>query len=571
MHLPNYLGRLAYIHKGLLVLSFCTLSEIGLSRNNVASIDKITRINKGVAMRSLVSCLALAIGIATASLPVQAAVPTTLNYQGQLSSAAGVPVNSAVSMTFSLYNAASGGTALWSEAQSITVNNGLYSVTLGQTTPLTPAMFGVPLYLGTKVGSDAEMTPRIAMTSSATALRAQLADSISCTGCITAAQLDPSVMSAGVVPSGALITSTSTTSPAGYRFTGSNLRNAASIWTPKAPLPSMMSGSVCTSTLNNKLYVFGTSTSNGGNLTVVYDPLADAWISKASLPSGINYFAMNCSSYSTLNNKVYVFGTSTSNGGNLTEVYDPVADVWTSKAPLPSGINWGPNGTVTTVNNKLYVFGTSTSSGGNLTEVYDPAADAWTSKAPLPSGINWGPGNGTVTTVNNKFYVFGTSTSNGGNLTEMYDPVGDAWTSKASLPGMAYSNYSTLAITLNNKLYVLAPSTSIGSNLTEVYDPVADAWTSKAPFPSAINFGQMVTTLNGLIYIFGSSMDLMSILTTAYDPVADTWAAKTSAPFVGTATVLNGLIYMVSTNLINYAAAVYDPTQDFPLYVHVKQ
>ena len=115
---------------------------------------------------ALVFDLVLALVVGIAALPAQAAVPGTLNYQGQLTSAAGVPVSGTVNITFKLYDVASGGTARWSETQSVTVSNGQYNVTLGMpATPLDPALFTVPLYLGISVGTDAEMTPRMALSS----------------------------------------------------------------------------------------------------------------------------------------------------------------------------------------------------------------------------------------------------------------------------------------------------------------------------------------------------------------------------------------------------------------------
>ncbi|MBL8513561.1 MAG: hypothetical protein JNJ55_06185, partial [Betaproteobacteria bacterium] len=105
----------------------------------------------------------------------QSQVPRTLSYQGTLSTSAAVPVNGAQTIVFSLYNAASGGTTLWTETQSVNVANGLFNVTLGGSTPIE-LPFNVPYFLGVKVGADAEMTPRNPLASSAYALRARTAD-----------------------------------------------------------------------------------------------------------------------------------------------------------------------------------------------------------------------------------------------------------------------------------------------------------------------------------------------------------------------------------------------------------
>ncbi|MBL0124773.1 MAG: hypothetical protein IPP88_19345 [Betaproteobacteria bacterium] len=108
-----------------------------------------------------------------------AAPPQRISYQGSLSSA-GNPVNGATSVTFRLYNVPTGGAALWTEAQSVNVVNGLFSVALGGTTTFASAnlAFDVPYFLGITVGVDAEMTPRPPLTSAPYALRAQTAEGL---------------------------------------------------------------------------------------------------------------------------------------------------------------------------------------------------------------------------------------------------------------------------------------------------------------------------------------------------------------------------------------------------------
>lgn len=93
------------------------------------------------------------------------APPTTMTYQGILR-ANGAPANGTFSLQFKLYNVASGGAAVYTETDSVTAANGLFTVILGQITPLPPSVFqaGGPLFLGITVGSDAELTPRTPLT-----------------------------------------------------------------------------------------------------------------------------------------------------------------------------------------------------------------------------------------------------------------------------------------------------------------------------------------------------------------------------------------------------------------------
>jgi len=113
---------------------------------------------------------------------LRAQIPNLINYQGRLTNPTGAPVTNTLSMVFSIYSTAAGGTALWQETQpNVTVTNGVFNVLLGSTTPA-----GIPsnifnnsvLYLGIKIGTDPEMAPRFRLTSVAYAIRASEADGV---------------------------------------------------------------------------------------------------------------------------------------------------------------------------------------------------------------------------------------------------------------------------------------------------------------------------------------------------------------------------------------------------------
>ncbi|MBN2058087.1 MAG: hypothetical protein JW782_04780 [Candidatus Saganbacteria bacterium] len=106
-----------------------------------------------------------------------ASVPGQISYQGILKDSAGSPLTGSYSMTFTLYDAASGGTSVWTETQSVSVEAGLYNIQLGSVSTLSASVFnGSTRYLGVKVGSDAEMTPRVVMVTVPYAYRAAIAD-----------------------------------------------------------------------------------------------------------------------------------------------------------------------------------------------------------------------------------------------------------------------------------------------------------------------------------------------------------------------------------------------------------
>ena len=93
----------------------------------------------------------------TAGIVSAATVTQNITYQGKLTDAAGNPLTGTYSVTFKLYDVSSGGTALATDIHSVTASKGLF------TTQITadPGIFdGRAVWLGVKVGSDAEMTPR---------------------------------------------------------------------------------------------------------------------------------------------------------------------------------------------------------------------------------------------------------------------------------------------------------------------------------------------------------------------------------------------------------------------------
>jgi len=101
------------------------------------------------------------------------AVPGTFSAQGRLLTSAGMPATGSVSIVFTVYDAATAGTSLWTETQSVTLDSGYFSARLGEVTAIPISVFdGSTRYLGVTVGTDPEMTPRQALVSVPYALMA---------------------------------------------------------------------------------------------------------------------------------------------------------------------------------------------------------------------------------------------------------------------------------------------------------------------------------------------------------------------------------------------------------------
>ncbi|MBK7190097.1 MAG: hypothetical protein IPH86_15865 [bacterium] len=108
-----------------------------------------------------------------------AAVPQTIAFQGFLTDAGGQPLEVPVNLDIAVYNTASGGTALWTEAHTgVPVSKGVFAVALGSVSPLSGAVARTsPRFIGIRVNGEAEL-PRTQLRATPFALRAQAADSV---------------------------------------------------------------------------------------------------------------------------------------------------------------------------------------------------------------------------------------------------------------------------------------------------------------------------------------------------------------------------------------------------------
>lgn len=127
----------------------------------------MAKISKSTVL-GIVALVCAMLGLAPSAMAAAATVPQSLTQQGRLLDDAGMPVKNPVTFTFSLYTAASGGTAIWFEQIPVTPDDGYFSARLGETKQFDATIFDgsrAVLFLGIKVGNDAEMTPRQQITS----------------------------------------------------------------------------------------------------------------------------------------------------------------------------------------------------------------------------------------------------------------------------------------------------------------------------------------------------------------------------------------------------------------------
>jgi N-acetylneuraminic acid mutarotase len=135
------------------------------------------------------------------------------------------------------------------------------------------------------------------------------------------------------------------------------------------------------------LYAIGGSDAGQENVAEVeaYEDVTNSWTVAASIPTPRDHLAAQVSGAG--NGKLYAIGgrVNVDFGQNLdaNEEYDPDADTWTAKAPLPtarSGI------AAAALGGRIYVFGGEGSSGTfDENEAYNPQTDTWETLEPLPT------------------------------------------------------------------------------------------------------------------------------------------------------------------------------------------
>jgi Kelch motif len=275
-------------------------------------------------------------------------------------------------------------------------------------------------------------------------------------------------------------------------------------WTTKAPMQQSRTG-LGVAVVNGKIYAIGGCNISGfmpsidgsvvlgyANLEELgaflgineeYDPDADDWITRASMPTPRILFAV-----AVYQNRIYCIGGKTSTGlTRANEVYDPVTDTWEEKAAMPTARGLLTAGVV---NGKIYLIGGEPD--GTLNQVYDPATDSWDTKASKPIAA------GSVSVViDDKIYVIGSTL-------QTYDPQTDDWSQSTPTP----SNISgvvgagvTTGVLAPKRIYVIGPQRS-NEQSNCVYDPENSSWTLAADFPARrFNFG--VAVVNDMLYAIG--------------------------------------------------------------------
>jgi hypothetical protein len=271
-------------------------------------------------------------------------------------------------------------------------------------------------------------------------------------------------------------------------------------WITRAPLPLPRSEMAWATVLGNRMHVVG----GYGEQRVdrpyhhAYDPVSDRWINAPPLPRGANHVGVT-----VLDGKLFAIG------GHLDQNRRPDAlcfvldgETWRPIAPLPKAA--GAIGCVA-AGGVLHAVGgavgetTAAKLSLDWHLVYDPKADAWTPRAPLPTARD----HIGIVEIGGLIHVAGGRVNNfytNSHLHHTYDPKSDVWQPRAPLPTARSGHGSVL---YRGKMFVMGGEGSnrvFGQN--EAYDPASDKWEAYAPMPTP-RHGLGAVAIGDFIYVAG--------------------------------------------------------------------
>lgn len=230
----------------------------------------------------------------------------------------------------------------------------------------------------------------------------------------------------------------------GGSFDGSQVDEydpATDSWrTNLAPLPTPRRR-LTSASVNGKIYVIGgqnNQTDDYSNEVEEYDPGTNSWSTKTPMPTPRRRLFS-----AVANGKIYVLGGDGDNViGNEVEEYDPTTDTWSTKSPIPKP--GGSGVTASSLNNKIYVIGLS-STNDEVAE-YDPATNTWSTKANMPTPRY----RLTSSVVNGRIYAIGGEIN---DEVEEFDPSTNTW--KTNFSPMPTPRGQLTSSVVNNRIYVL--------------------------------------------------------------------------------------------------------------------
>jgi N-acetylneuraminic acid mutarotase len=247
-------------------------------------------------------------------------------------------------------------------------------------------------------------------------------------------------------------------------------------WTRKKTMP-FPSHHIAFAELNGKIYGFGgfvlPSTGPAGWVPIdnawEYSPSNDTWKALAPMPTkrgspvaaavGGKIYVIGGAGFHPGSSEIALFSNRPHRSLPTVEEYDPSANAWRARSPMPTARN---HAAVGVVGGKIYVIGgrmgaafMGVASNTDVVEEYDPATDSWgavRARMPTPrSASAWGTHQGWI-------YVAGGEFQNAQMMAayralEAYNPATNQW---ITLPSMLSPRHGLAGAVIGNRFHVVA-------------------------------------------------------------------------------------------------------------------
>jgi len=224
-------------------------------------------------------------------------------------------------------------------------------------------------------------------------------------------------------------------------------------WEFRRPMPSVLTR-MGVGVVGGKVYLLGGYINGPVTPNWAYDPTTDSWdLSNMGWPCGAGVGDCIAGAQAAVfGGLVYLVGGHDFWGpvAHL-RVYDPVANQWSSRTPMPVA---GSPQLAGFLGGQLYVVVATaapgpTGSGRSDLLVYEPTADSWNSLGQTPLPHHGGTGG----IIGSRLFLIGGSDASGSLTQELniYDPFARAWTTGAALPTPRFDAASAVA---GDKLFV---------------------------------------------------------------------------------------------------------------------
>ncbi len=267
------------------------------------------------------------------------------------------------------------------------------------------------------------------------------------------------------------------------------------------------------------------------------------------------------------NDTIYAIGGYNTSELNVVEAYDPTENIWYLKTEMPTARGYL---IVESYNNKIYAIGGV--SGGpnnityeNVTEMYDPNMDIWTTLEPIPISTS------TNSILGNEFicsgivngYIYVAVFNAAKTLMYIYDINQNIWTEhNCGYVQTGFTPFSSAV--LENILY------ACGGELVLKFDANLNTWITIPPMNETREYGCLVASSEFLYMIGGrtinESHDGYYAFSTVdiYDPMNTSWSKESdlSTPrYSASAVYYEGYLYVaggqkISNNFYPYPIAL---------------